>query len=100
MPFSPLKSSRGVLSTASAGGGLLYLSTVLGGTAPLVPPINGGFMTQIQPIAGAATFALTPLALGLILHLSPTPDAGCDTDNGGLVLPPGACATVVASGIG
>jgi glucose/arabinose dehydrogenase len=26
--------------------------------------------------------------------------SGCDPDNGGLVLPPGTCATVVASGIG
>jgi glucose/arabinose dehydrogenase len=43
---------------------------------------------------------MTPLILGwMTISPSQTP-SGCDPDNGGLVLPQGACATVVASGIG
>jgi glucose/arabinose dehydrogenase len=57
-------------------------------------------MTQSQPVAPAATFALTPLLLGVALHFSLGTRPPCDPDNGGLVLPEGFCATVVASGLG
>jgi glucose/arabinose dehydrogenase len=57
-------------------------------------------MTQSQPVAPAATFALTPLLHGVALHFSLGTRPACDPDNGGLVLPEGFCATVVASGLG
>jgi glucose/arabinose dehydrogenase len=57
-------------------------------------------MMHSQPVARAATFALTPLVLGFVLHFSPGTHPGCDPDNGGLVLPEGFCATVVASQLG
>jgi glucose/arabinose dehydrogenase len=57
-------------------------------------------MTNSQPIARAAIFAVTPLVLGFGLQLSLNARAACDPDNGGLVLPEGFCATVVASGLG
>ena len=49
------------------------------------------------------TLALAPLALLVAVQVSPfSPLAGsrCDTDNGGLVLPEGFCATLVASQLG
>jgi glucose/arabinose dehydrogenase len=57
-------------------------------------------MTPVQPIIRAAGFALTPMALGLVLHFSPGTHPACDPDNAGLVLPPGSCATLVVSGVG
>jgi glucose/arabinose dehydrogenase len=57
-------------------------------------------MTRSQPLARAATFALTPLLLGLVFHFSPGTNPGCDPDNGGLVLPEGFCAAVVANQAG
>jgi glucose/arabinose dehydrogenase len=56
-------------------------------------------MVFSPPILRAATLAMTPLILGW-MTISPSQTAGCDPDNGGLVLPKGACATVVASGVG
>lgn len=57
-------------------------------------------MTRSQPLARGATFALSPLLLGLVFHFSPGTNPGCDPDNGGLVLPEGFCATVVGSQLG
>jgi glucose/arabinose dehydrogenase len=57
-------------------------------------------MTPSQPVAGAATFALTPLVLGFVVHFSLGNHPSCDPDNAGLVVPRGSCATIVASGIG
>jgi glucose/arabinose dehydrogenase len=57
-------------------------------------------MTHSPSIARAATFALTPLVLGFVLHFSPGTHQACDPDNGGLVLPEGFCAAVVASQAG
>jgi glucose/arabinose dehydrogenase len=47
-----------------------------------------------------AALALVPLALLLGMRISPLRDSKCDPDNGGLVLPEGFCATVVASQLG
>jgi glucose/arabinose dehydrogenase len=58
------------------------------------------FMTNSRMVLRAATFALTPLMLGLATHPSQGTRLGCDPDNAGLVLPPGACATLVASNVG
>jgi glucose/arabinose dehydrogenase len=44
--------------------------------------------------------AATPLLLGIVLRFSIATSPPCDRDNGGLVLPDGFCATVVASGLG
>jgi glucose/arabinose dehydrogenase len=52
-------------------------------------------MTRSSSLLGAA---VAPLVLGLASHAAPRP--ACDPDNGGLVLPDGFCATVVASGLG
>jgi glucose/arabinose dehydrogenase len=43
---------------------------------------------------------LSPLVLGLSLISHPWVASNCDPDNGGLVLPQGSCARLVASGIG
>jgi glucose/arabinose dehydrogenase len=56
-------------------------------------------MAHSHPALRAARLSLTPLVLGWIT-ISPSHTAECDPDNGGLVLPKGACATVVASGVG
>lgn len=57
-------------------------------------------MTRIHSILKPA--ALAPIALALLLgmRISPLADPKCDPDNGGLVLPEGFCATVVASELG
>jgi glucose/arabinose dehydrogenase len=47
-----------------------------------------------------ATSALAPLLLGLAVHAGPRAHPACDPDNGGLLLPQGSCATLVASNIG
>lgn len=57
-------------------------------------------MASSYPILRVATLILTPLTLGWVTIPHSRTSAGCDPDNGGLVLPRGACATVVASGIG
>jgi glucose/arabinose dehydrogenase len=57
-------------------------------------------MTDSQPLSRTAAFALTPVVLGLMLHFSPGTHPACAPDNGGLVLPEGFCATVVASQLG
>jgi glucose/arabinose dehydrogenase len=86
---------------AWAGGVSIYLSALLPG-AP--PPLETQemvlLMSPSQPVAGAATFALTPLVLGFALHFSLGIHSSCDPDNAGLVVPRGSCATLVASGIG
>jgi glucose/arabinose dehydrogenase len=56
-------------------------------------------MTRSQPLLRAASFVFVPLMFGLSVHSIDAPP-GCDNDNGGLVLPEGFCATVVASGLG
>jgi glucose/arabinose dehydrogenase len=57
-------------------------------------------MLPTQPLFRAAAFGFAPLILGLSLHSNLRSHPGCDDDNGGLVLPEGFCATVVASGLG
>ena len=57
-------------------------------------------MTRANVILRSAAFALSPLVLGLSLTAPPRGNPKCDPDNGGLVLPEGFCATVVASGLG
>jgi glucose/arabinose dehydrogenase len=57
-------------------------------------------MTRTNWILRAAAFVLSPLVLGLSFAASPRTNPKCDPDNGGLVLPEGFCATVVASGLG
>ena len=47
-----------------------------------------------------ATLALVPLVLLPASPVSPLASSKCDTDNGGLVLPEGFCATLVASQLG
>jgi glucose/arabinose dehydrogenase len=47
-----------------------------------------------------AVLGLAPAALLLGMRLSPLADPKCDLDNGGLVLPEGFCATVVAGQLG
>jgi glucose/arabinose dehydrogenase len=57
-------------------------------------------MASSHSILRAAAPALITLILGWVT-ISPSHNSpGCDPDNGGLVVPRGACATVVASGIG
>jgi len=57
-------------------------------------------MTRATSILRSAAFALSPLFLGLSPSAPPRANPKCDPDNGGLVLPEGFCATVVASGLG
>jgi glucose/arabinose dehydrogenase len=57
-------------------------------------------MASSRPILRATGVALTPLMLGWVIASHSRTPSGCDPDNGGLVLPRGACAIVVASGIG
>ena len=57
-------------------------------------------MTRANSIFRPAALALGPLALLLGMRISPLADSKCDPDNGGLVLPEGFCATVVASQLG
>jgi glucose/arabinose dehydrogenase len=47
-----------------------------------------------------AMLALAPLVLLVATRISPLASPKCDTDNGGLVLPEGFCATLVASQLG
>lgn len=57
-------------------------------------------MTRPHSILRSAAFGLSPLLLGLSLTAAPRANSKCDPDNGGLVLPEGFCATVVASQLG
>jgi glucose/arabinose dehydrogenase len=57
-------------------------------------------MTRTTSILRSAAFALSPLFLGLSLIAPSRANPPCDPANGGLVLPEGFCATVVASGLG
>jgi len=57
-------------------------------------------MNLIFSIRRPITLAVAPLALLLAVPVSPVfPPSGsaCDSDNGGLVVPEGFCATLVAS---
>jgi glucose/arabinose dehydrogenase len=47
-----------------------------------------------------AVLVLAPLALALGTDVSPLENSKCDADNGGLVLPEGFCATLVAGQLG
>ena len=57
-------------------------------------------MTHTHSILRPAALALTALALLLGMRISPLAESKCDPDNGGLVLPEGFCATLVASQLG
>jgi glucose/arabinose dehydrogenase len=57
-------------------------------------------MPRTHSILRSAVFGLSPLLLGLSLTAAPRANSKCDPDNGGLVLPEGFCATVVASQLG
>jgi glucose/arabinose dehydrogenase len=57
-------------------------------------------MTHPHIVAQAAILALTPLLLVSGLDSSLATEPVCDRDDGGLILPEGFCATVVASGLG
>jgi glucose/arabinose dehydrogenase len=57
-------------------------------------------MTRAHSILPLAALALTALALLSGRAVSPLAVSKCDPDNGGLVLPEGFCATVVASQLG
>ena len=54
-------------------------------------------MRRFSPLR-TASLSLVPILLSL--SLSRSAGAPCDPDNGGLVLPQGACATLVASSVG
>jgi glucose/arabinose dehydrogenase len=57
-------------------------------------------MAHTRSLVRPAALALTALALLPGMRISPLADATCDPDNGGLVLPEGFCATLVASQLG
>jgi glucose/arabinose dehydrogenase len=57
-------------------------------------------MTFSLPVTPSAILGVMPFLLGLALLSGPRANLECDPDNGGLVLPDGFCATVVASDIG
>jgi glucose/arabinose dehydrogenase len=57
-------------------------------------------MTRAHSILLPVALALTTLAPPPGLRISPLANAKCDPDNGGLVLPDGFCATLVASQLG
>ena len=57
-------------------------------------------MTRAHSILRLAAPAVAALALLLGMRIPPLGSAKCDPDNGGLVLPEGFCATVVASDLG
>jgi len=57
-------------------------------------------MTRAHSILRPAALALAALALLVGMRISPLAGSKCDPDNGGLVLPEGFCATVVASQLG
>jgi len=57
-------------------------------------------MTGTHSILRPAALAVAPLALLLGMRISPLGSTKCDSDNGGLVLPEGLCATTVAGDLG
>jgi glucose/arabinose dehydrogenase len=57
-------------------------------------------MTCTQLISRGISGATVPVLLGALLAATPHAHSTCDPENGGLVLPDGACATLVASGVG
>jgi glucose/arabinose dehydrogenase len=57
-------------------------------------------MARTNSILCAATLVLSPLIVGLSVPILPRGNPECASDNGGLVLPAGFCATVFASGVG
>ena len=57
-------------------------------------------MNMSRSLLRPVTLAVAPLALLLGLPISPLTNSKCDADNGGLVVPEGFCATLVASGLG
>jgi len=57
-------------------------------------------MNPTFSIRRPAMLALAPLVLLATTRISPLASTKCDTDNGGLVLPEGFCATLVASQLG
>jgi glucose/arabinose dehydrogenase len=57
-------------------------------------------MTRAHSIVPPAALALAALTLLPGMRVSPLEVSKCDPDNGGLVLPEGFCATVVASQLG
>ncbi len=56
-------------------------------------------MTHSSGLFRSAAAAIAPLGLGLALLVRP-PVLKCDDDNGGLVVPEGFCATLVAGNLG
>jgi glucose/arabinose dehydrogenase len=67
------------------------------------PLQRGCAMNLTISIRPAVTLAVAPLALLVavpVSPLAPLASSKCDTDNGGLVLPEGFCATLVASQLG
>jgi glucose/arabinose dehydrogenase len=57
-------------------------------------------MAQADSMARGAALILTALGLTSAMRVSPLTETKCDADNGGLVLPEGFCATLVASQLG
>ncbi len=57
-------------------------------------------MNLTLSIRQPATLVLLPLVLLSAMAVSPLEHSKCDSDNGGLVLPAGFCATLVASQLG
>jgi glucose/arabinose dehydrogenase len=57
-------------------------------------------MNPRYSILRAATLALAPVTLLSALQIFPLKSSSCDADNGGLVVPDGFCATLVASQLG
>ncbi|HEV8176582.1 MAG TPA: hypothetical protein VGP44_02725, partial [Gemmatimonadales bacterium] len=57
-------------------------------------------MTRVHSILRPGAFAAGTLALLLGMRISPLAGSKCDLDNGGLLLPEGFCATVVAGDLG
>lgn len=70
------------------------------GSTPLMTSCTVPLMTNSQTAARVASLALAPLLLGLGGHVPSETRIACDPDNGGLVVPQGSCATIVASGVG
>ena len=56
-------------------------------------------MTRSRFVLRPLALAASPIAVGMAMALAPAQRA-CDPENGGLVLPEGFCATVVAANIG
>src|SRR4026209_2248790 len=57
-------------------------------------------MAHAYSMARSTALILTALGLTSAMRISPLTETKCDADNGGLVLPEGFCATLVASQLG